>query len=107
MTIKNDVQTVSEILDSLKEVISTSEAVFSIDDDTSGIKIKSKCKMTIYMRGTLAHFLGFNEDHKDENVVRIKLRIGEELILPFIPRFLEQYPNSLFLYSGNNLGNNS
>ena len=93
----------SEILDSFKEVISTSEALFSVDEDTNGIKIKSKCKMSIYMRGALAHFLGFNDEHKEEPIVRTKLGIGEELIMPFIPRFLEQYPNSLFLYSGNDV----
>lgn len=96
--IPDDVQSAGEIIEALEQVILPSEAVFSIDEHTTGIKIKAKRPLQLFMRGRLIYFLGSADHYKDVNVARMNLAIEEELIMPFVPRFLQYYPNSLFLY---------
>ena len=98
VTIPDDVQTAGEIIEAMRSVILSTEAIFSIDEHTTGLKIKAKRPIQIFMRGTLAYFLGSSTPYKDVKIVRTHLTKDEELIMPFVPRFLEYYPNSLFLY---------
>ena len=93
------VQSAAEIIDEIQKTILPTQAIFSIDAHTSGIKITAKRTLEILMRGSFAYFMGGTEDYKNRAVVKTRLNTNESLIFQHPPKFSEYLPSSLFLYA--------